>query len=87
MFFGQTLFALITFQENSQRIAFLKIYDITLAVALEYFVSGNKPNLLSLFGSSFILIGICIIFMRKFLLFGNYNDIRIKYNREDLNVT
>jgi len=86
MFFGQTFFALITVQENSERIAFLKIFDIALAVGLEYYVSATSPNLLSLLGSCLILTGICILFIRKFFLFGNYTDVQIKYNRENSNV-
>jgi drug/metabolite transporter (DMT)-like permease len=69
--FGHICFTLAIKSENANKIALFRTLDILIAYLIEYFILKIIPNLLSMIGSSLILIGVSLIFIYKITVLKN----------------
>lgn len=65
---GHVCFTLAIATETANKIALFRTLDILIAYLLEFFILKTMPQILSLVGSCFILMGVLTIFIYKLMI-------------------
>ena len=69
---GHICFTTAISSESANMIALFRTCDILIAYLLEFFILRTTPQLLSLIGSTLILVGVTTIFIYKLMILRNF---------------
>ena len=80
-FFGHLSFSLVAAKENTEQIALLRLFDVALAILLDFCTFETAPGWIDLAGIACVLTAIGLVYMRRLFLIKNLANLTVRFKR------